>query len=416
MARKAVKVTLSDRQRQVVERLGRSQSEPAVLVERCRIVLMAAQGMSNSAAARRLGVDRQRIRRWRNRWADATPRLGECDALGVDEKDLEERIRRVLSDKPRSGTPPTFEPEQIAALISLACEEPAESGLPVSHWTPVELATEAIERGIFDSISPRHVDRLLEEVDLRPHKSKYWLTSPDKRENPDAYQEAVEKVSDTYLSAPELHADGVHVVCTDEKTGMQALERKHPTKPTRPGLTERREFEYIRRGTQCLIANFEVATGKIVAPTLGDTRTEVDFVAHVRATVETDPEGTWIFVVDQLNTHKSAGLVELVAQLCGVSEDLGRKGRRGILKSMATRKKFLEDESHRIRFVYTPRHCSWLNQVEIWFSILARRLLKRASFVDISDLRDRVTRFIDYFNTVLAEPFKWTYTGRPLNA
>lgn len=416
MAGKAVEVTLSDQQRQVLERLERSRNETAVLVERCRMVLMAADGMSNAAVGRNLGVDRQRVRRWRGRWANAAGELADCEALDTRDTDFEARIRRVLSDRPRSGTPPRFEPEQIADLIALACEDPEDSGVPVSHWTPAEVAAEAIQRGIFESISARHVDRLLKEVDLRPHKSKYWLTSPDKREDPETYQEAVENVSKTYLDALELHEQGVHVVCTDEKTGMQALERKHATRPTRPGLTERREFEYIRHGTQCLIANFEVATGKIIAPTLGETRTEEDFVEHVRATVEADPDGEWIFVADQLNTHKSAGLVELVAELCDLPKDLGRKGSRGILKSMATRKRFLEDERHRIRFVYTPRHCSWLNQIEIWFSILARRLLKRASFTSIRDLRERVTRFIDYFNTVLAKPFKWTFTGRPLNA
>jgi transposase len=416
MARKAAEVTLSDRQQQVLTKFASSRTEPAALVQRSKIVLMSSENMTNVEQADVLSVHRQRVRRWRLRWASAQEALAECETIGASDSDLEARIREVLADLPRSGTPPTFEAEQVTALIALACEEPEESGLPVSHWTPLELATEAIGRGIFESISPRHVDRLLKEVDLRPHKSKYWLTSPDKREDPAAYQEDVEKVSDTYLSAPELHADGIHIVCTDEKTGMQALERTHTTKPTRPGLTERREFEYIRHGTQCLIANFEVATGKIIAPTLGETRTEEDFVEHVRATVEGDPDGTWIFVVDQLNTHKSAGLVELVAQMCDLPEDLGRKGSRGILKSMKTRKKFLEDESHRIRFVYTPRHCSWLNQVEIWFSILVRRLLKRASFTSLSDLRTRVTRFIEYFNTVLAKPFKWTFTGRPLKA
>jgi transposase len=242
------------------------------------------------------------------------------------------------------------------------------------------------------------------------------LTSKDKLEDPEAYQQAVKRVCATYLDAPRLHEQGVHVVCTDEKTGMQALERKYPTKPARPRLAERREFEYVRHGTQCLMANFEVATGQIVSPTLRDTRTEVDFLEHIRQTIEADPGGTWIFVVDQLDTHMSASLVEFVAACCGVSEDLGRKGSRGILKSMATRKAFLEDEERRIRFVYTPRHCSWLNQVEIWFSILARRLLKRASFRSLEELRKRVSRFVSYFNAVLAKPFKWTFTGRPLNA
>ena len=214
----------------------------------------------------------------------------------------------------------------------------------------------------------------------------------------------------------KLAAEGTHVVSTDEKTGMQALERLHETKPTRPGLVERVEFEYIRHGTVCLMANFEVATGRVISPSIGPTRTETDFVAHIEKTIDTDRDAAWIFIADQLDTHRAAKLVELVARRCGIEEDLGVKGKLGVLKSKKTRKKFLEDASHRIRFVYTPRHCSWLNQVEIWFSILARRLLKRASFTSLDDLRTRVLDFIDYFNNVLGKPFRWTYTGRPLQA
>jgi transposase len=206
------------------------------------------------------------------------------------------------------------------------------------------------------------------------------------------------------------------VVSSDEKTGMQALERLHETKPVRPGLVERVEFEYIRHGALSLIANFEVATGKVISPSIGPTRTEADFAAHVATTIDTDPSAGWVFVTDQLDTHRSATLVELVARRCDIKEDLGIKGQEGILESKKTRRKFLEDPSHRIRFVYTPRHCSWLNQVEIWFSILARRLLRRSSFTSLDDLRERVLGFIKYFNSVLAKPFRWTYTGRPLQA
>jgi transposase len=176
------------------------------------------------------------------------------------------------------------------------------------------------------------------------------------------------------------------------------------------------EFEYIRHGTLSLIANFEVATGRVISPSIGPTRTEADFVAHIKSTIETDPDAVWIFVADQLDTHRSAKLVELIARRCGITEDLGVKGKSGVLKSKKTRKKFLEDVCHRIRFVYTPRHCSWLNQVEIWFSILARRLLKRSSFTSVNDLKCRALQFIEYFNNVLAKPFRWTYSGRPLRA
>jgi hypothetical protein len=197
---------------------------------------------------------------------------------------------------------------------------------------------------------------------------------------------------------------------------MQALERVHATKPSRPGWVERVEFEYRRHGTLCLIANFHVATGKLLRPSLGPTRTEADFAAHIEATLNTDPQAKWVFVADQLNTHCSATLVEVVARHCGYTGELGVKGRHGILKSQASRRAFLQNPEHRIRFVYTPRHCSWLNQVELWFSILARRVLNRGNFRSLQQLRERVEQFIEYFNDVLAKPFRWTYTGRPLQA
>jgi hypothetical protein len=203
-------------------------------------------------------------------------------------------------------------------------------------------------------------------------------------------------------------------VSCDEKTGIQALERKHATKPMRAGQPERQEFEYVRHGTQCLLANLEVATGRIVAPTVSATRTEADFAAHIRQTLDTDPKAGWVFVVDGLNTHQSEALVRLVAARCEIEGDLGVKGKTGVLKSMPSRRAFLESAEHRIRFVYTPRHCSWLNQIEIWFSILVRRVLKRGSFASADALGERLMEFIAYFNRVLAKPFKWTYKGRPL--
>lgn len=221
-------------------------------------------------------------------------------------------------------------------------------------------------------------------------------------------------VCDIYAAAPELHQQGVHIMSTDEKTGIQALEREQPTRPMKPGWVARREFEYIRHGTQALIANFEVATGQLVSPSLGATRTAVDFLVHISRTLSIDPDGAWVFIVDQLNTHKSESLVRLVAKQCGIETDLGVKGKSGILKSMPSRAEFLQDTSHRIRFVYTPKHTSWLNQIEIWFSILVRRVLKRGNFISVDQLRERILAFIDYFNRTMAKPFKWTYAGRPL--
>jgi hypothetical protein len=228
------------------------------------------------------------------------------------------------------------------------------------------------------------------------------------------FRQDVRQVCKLYHQAQALHESGVHVVSVDEKTGIQALERIYPDQAMAKGKLELHEFEYRRHGTQTLIANFEVATGKVLSPTLGDTRTEEDFVAHIRTTVLTDPDAEWVFIADQLNTHKSASLVACVAELCGINTDLGEKGKSGILANKASRAAFLKCQEHCIRFVYTPKHCSWLNQVEIWFGILSRRLLKRGSFPSTEALNQRILAFIEFFNETLAKPFRWTYIGKPL--
>jgi len=242
----------------------------------------------------------------------------------------------------------------------------------------------------------------------------YWLNP--KIADPEQHAAEVARLCAVARAALALQAAGTHVVSCDEKTGIQALERAAPTRPMRPGLSERREFEYLRHGTLCLMANLEVATGRVIAPSVGPTRSEADFLRHVLQTVATDPTAGWIFVVDNLNTHCSDSLVRYVAGLEGLAGDLGRKGKQGILQNTESRSAFLADPTHRVRFVYTPKHCSWLNQVEIWFSILVRRALKRASFASLEQLATTILDFIAYFNRLLAKPFRWTYTGRPLHA
>lgn len=200
-------------------------------------------------------------------------------------------------------------------------------------------------------------------------------------------------------------------------TGIQALERTMPDIPLKPGRSTRVEFEYIRHGTQTLIASFNVATGQIDQASVGDTRTEQDLDTHLRQLLSRVSKAPKIhLVMDCLNTHQSEALVRLAAALEPEPIELGKKGKTGILRSMATRAAFLSNPEHRLVVHFTPKHCSWLNQIEIWFSILVRKLLRRSSFKSQAHLKEKILAFIDYFNRTMAKPFKWNYTGKPLTS
>lgn len=250
---------------------------------------------------------------------------------------------------------------------------------------------------------------------MKPHKTEGWL-------NPgctaDELREGCVRICDVYLKAPEKwEQEGVKTISVDEKTGMQALERKAPDLPVGFGRTRKREFEYTRHGTQCLTANWDVVQGGIICPTIGETRNEEDFQRHLQLTTESDPAvHKWCFVLDNLNTHQSESMVRWVAGMIGTpKEELGEKGKDGILQSMKTRAAFLAQPEHPVYFVYTPKHCSWLNQIEIWFGILTRRLLRFGNFTSKDDLKEQLEKFIQYFNTTMAKPFKWTFNGKPLS-
>jgi transposase len=411
MPGKAAKILISERQQLLLQEFSKSRTVGKCVSQRATIILLGFQGLFNEQIALQVGLNRQQVGLWRQRWRDAWESL--CVWECAEPHRLREAILDLLADAPRPGAPATFTAAQVSQVVALACEPPKLSGRPIDHWTLRELRDEALTRQLVAEISVSQVGRFLQQAAVQPHRKKMWLNTTEK--DPQKFQAEVENVCQTYLEAAAKAATaGTHTVSVDEATALQAIERNAPDKPAQPDRVAKQEFEYTRHGTTTLTAGLDVVTGLIVCPTLEATRTEPEFVAHIARTVDTDAAADWIFVIDCLNTHVSESLVKFVAERCAVPDALGKKNARGILKSMATRRAFLADSQHRIRFVYLPKHSSWLNQIEIVFGIIHRKLLRCGNFTSVPDLEAQLRAFMDYYNATMAHPFAWTYTGKPV--
>jgi transposase len=378
-------------------------------IERALLILELMK-FNPSKTARHLGCNREKSYRWYHRVVELLAQ----ERPKVTDIELERFLHLFLKDNERSGAPLVYSPEQQCVIVAMASEKPRKYGVEADSWTHHELAMVTNRDGITNSISSSTIGRILNEADIKPHRSKYW-EFPN-IEDADKFNERIAEISSIYRSSSENLKRNIHTVSVDEKTGIQALERINPDKNALPGNIAKLEFEYKRHGTQALIPSFEVGTGKIIAQHIGPSRTAEDFASLIEETVKIDPEGTWILVADQLNTHKSEELVRLIAGKLYIKDELGEKGKCGILKNLDSRELFLSDKSHRIRFVYTPKHCSWMNQIEIWFGILTRKILRHGNFKSTDELKKRIESFIEYYNRTMAKVFKWTYKGKLLQA
>lgn len=413
MSGKAARIQLTDTMFNALEKLSNQPTIANGTVMRASIILLAFKKMSNIDISKIVGLDRRQVGLWRRRWRDS------CEALlSIQFQESHARLVRsiiaVLSDAPRCGSPGKFTAEQLVQIIAVACEPPSQSDRPVTSWTGAELADEACKRGIVDSISTSQVNYYLREINLQPQKNKYWCFTTEK--DPELFDQQVEVVCQTYLQAAELNEyDNVRTVCMDEMTSLQANERRAPGKAPKPGSVGKTECQYTRHGTVSLTGSWDVVAGQMIWTTIAETRNNVDFAKHVEQTVQTDPDASWVIVVDNLNTHCGEPLVQKVAKLLGMDETtLGKAKKYGILKSMSTRRAFLSDPSHAIRFVFIPKHSSWLNQIEVIFGIISRRVMRGGSFASKADLKTKLLAFIEYFNKTFATPMNWTCTGRPL--
>jgi len=380
----APRIILSQNARRDLQAVARAHSTPQSLALRARIVLRAAEldRPTNLKIGHELSCSNLTVGTWRRRYL----------ALGLP----------GLQDAIRSGRPRTIASPTRVQVLSVASALPQEQDRTVTRWTLEEIVATLLDALHTASISRSSLWRILQDVDLKPHKSAYWLNSHD-----EDFDAKAHTICQLYAKALDYSSQGRLVICCDEKTGRQVLERKAPTKPAQPGRRERREHEDIRHGTRVLINSLAVATGQI-AWTIGRTRMATDFVAHLQQAYQRLPRmRRYDWVLDNFNTHWSLDVCCLVARWCQGPFAPHK------LKKGPQRRAFLSDPSHRHVLHFTPKHGSWLNQAELFFGVLHRRFLARGSFPSAKDFARRLERFLQEYNARHAHPYRWTYTGEP---
>jgi transposase len=350
---------LSSTERNNLRAMVRRQRGEARLYRRARTILLAAEGQSVSAVARAMGTCRSRVVEWVRRF----------------------RVHRLkgLTDLPRSGRPVEITPLERHQVIAAACRSPADFRVQRDIWDHATLAGALMSAGLVRSISPRSVGRILQAAEIKPHHVKMWCHSDD----PD-YQQKMRAIVALYVHRPK----GQPVLSIDEKTGMQALSHRRPLKPAGPGRRPRQEFEYKRNGTRCLFACFNVGTGRVLGRCT-TTRTREDFLSFMDQVASTYRQRRVHVILDNLNTHRDTNRGDYMTQ-------------------------WNQRHGGRFLFHYTPTHGSWLNQVELWFCVLSRRILRYGEFHSPDELVAAIERFIRQWNQTDAHPFRWTYDGLPL--
>ena len=354
-----MELNLSPTERDQLRAIVWQQRGEARLYRRARTILLAAEGESISAVARDLGTCRARVGQWVRRFA-------------------QHRLDG-LQDLHRSGRPPEVTPLERHQVIATACRSPADFGLQRVLWDHATLARVVMSSGLVRSISSRTVGRILQDAEIKPHHVKMWCHSDDP-----AYQEKMRAIVDLYVRLPK----GEPVLSIDEKTGMQALSHRRPLQPAGPSRWARLDFEYKRNGTRCLFACFNVGTGRVLGRCT-TTRTREDFLSFLDEVASAYRQACVHVILDNLNTHRDTQQGDFMTQW---------------------------NRQHGSRFVfhYTPTHGSWLNQIELWFCVLSRRILRYGEFRSPDELVAAIERFIQQWNETEAHPFRWTYDGLPL--